>query len=145
MRLLSILTILGLSLAMAASPVLADGLTIVPTISIGQPNWVPVPGVPMVYYAPNSPADMFLYRGIYYYRNGGRWYQGRAVRGPWTVVSAPPAPFYRIQAPYFKEPPGWARGKKVGWRDDPVPPGHMKTYGFDPGYGHPGHGGKWFR
>jgi hypothetical protein len=144
MKLLKILAILGLSLAMAASPALAGGLTVVPIISIGQPNWVPVPGVPGVRYAPNIPADMFRYRGSYYYRYGGRWYQGRAVRGPWAVVSAPPRAFYRIQAPYFKEPPGWAKGRKVGWHEDPMPPGHIKNYGFTPGHGHPGHGGKWF-
>lgn len=145
MRLLTILAILVLSIAMAASPALAASLTIVPTISIGQPNWVPVPGVPVVYYAPNIPADMFRYRGIYYYSYGGKWYQGRAVRGPWTVITAPPAAFYRIQAPYFKEPPGWAKGRKVGWHYDPTPHGHMKNSGFDPGHGHQGHGGKWFR
>ncbi|HZE21572.1 MAG TPA: hypothetical protein VE082_05920, partial [Desulfobaccales bacterium] len=146
---LTILAVLGLSLAMAASPALADGITIAPTISFGQPNWVPVPGVPVVYYAPNIAADMFLYRGMYYYSNGGRWYQGRGVRGPWTVVSGPPRAFYRIGAPYFKQPPGWAKGKKVGWNYkhyDPAPPGHMKKYGFDPGHGHGNskHGGKWF-
>jgi hypothetical protein len=152
MRLLTILAILGLSIAMAASPALADGITIVPTISIGQPNWVPVPGVPVVYYAPNISADIFLYRGIYYYRHGDRWYQGRAARGPWTVIAGPPRPFYRIEAPYFREPPGWARGRKVGWHYDPIPHGPMKNYGFGPGHGHgppghghghPGHGGKW--
>jgi MFS family permease len=148
MKFLTILTILGLSLAMAVGPALADGLTIVPTISIGQPNWVPVPGVPVVYYAPNSSVDIFRYRGSYYYQYGDRWYQGRGVRGPWSVVSAPPSPFYRIESPYFKTPPGWARGKKVGWHYDhydPVPPGHLKNYGFDPGHGNSGHGGKWFR
>jgi hypothetical protein len=145
MRLLTILAILGLSIAMVGSPALAGGYAVAPVIPRGQPNWVPVPGVPGVHYAPNIQADMFRYRGSYYCRYGGRWYQGRAVGGPWAVLPAPPAAFHRIQAPYFKVPPGWARGKKVGWRDDPIPPGQIKNYGFDPGHSHPGHVKKWLR
>ena len=34
-----------------------------------------------------------------------------------------PAPLYQIQAPYFKNPPGWAKGKKTGWKGAPMPPG----------------------
>lgn len=143
MRLLTILAILGLSIAMAASPALAGGYAVGPVIPIVQPIWVPVPGIPGVHYAPNIPADMFRYRGNYYYRYGGRWYQGRAVGGPWAVVPAPTRAFYRIQAPYFKAPPGWARGKKVGWRDDSILPSQIKNYGFGPGHSHPGRGGKW--
>jgi hypothetical protein len=143
MRLLTILAILGMSLAMVGIPALAGGYALVPVIPVVQPNWVPVPGVPGVHYAPNIPADMFRYRGIYYYQHRGRWYQGKAVGGPWAVLPAPPAAFYRIQAPYFKVPPGWARGKKVGWRDDRTFPG-QKNYEFDPGHGHSGHKGKWF-
>ena len=138
MRLLSILTVLGLSIAMAGSPALADGNAAVPVIPLGNPQWAPVPGVPGVHYAPNIQADMFRYQHSYYYQNGGRWYQGRTMGGPWALIQAPPRAFYHIEAPYFKKPPGWAKGKKTGWHGATKPPGQMKKNGYDPGHIPPG-------
>jgi hypothetical protein len=95
------------------------------------PQWAPVPGAAGVFYAPNIASDLFRYGGGYYYQHGGNWYQGPGLNGPWAPCRQIPQPFYRVQAPYFKSPPGWARGKKTGWRGAPMPPGQMKKYEGD--------------
>jgi len=81
-----------------------------------------------VEYAPNLAADLFRYGGRFYNYSQGRWQQGPGLNGPWTGVPQLPAPFYLIQAPYFKNPPGWAKGKKTGWQGAPMPPGQMKKF-----------------
>jgi len=48
------------------------------------------------------------------------------VAGPWQLLPQPPKIFYQVEAGYFKNPPGWAKGKKTGWRGEPLPPGQMK-------------------
>jgi hypothetical protein len=133
MRFLSILTVLGLTIAVAGSPVLADGFG-VPLVPLVNPQWAPVPGVPGVHYAPNSQADVFRYQHNYYFQNGGRWYQGRTTVGPWAPIQAPPPPFYHIKSHYFKQPPGWAKGKKTGWHGAHKPPGQIKKHEY--GHGH---------
>jgi hypothetical protein len=138
MRPLAVLTLLGLIIAMAGSSALADGYATVPVIPPCTPNWSPVPGVPGVHYAPNIQTDIFRYRSSYYCQYRGRWYQGRTIGGPWTALQAPPATFYRIEAPYFKMPPGWAKGKKAGWHGAYMPPGQMKKYGCGPDHIPPG-------
>ncbi len=90
------------------------------------PQWAPIPQVPGVEYAPNIAQDLFRYLGRYYNYQGGAWYGGPSYTGPWTPVPEPPREFYNIQAPYFKVPPGWAKGKKTGWGGAPMPPGQMK-------------------
>jgi hypothetical protein len=92
------------------------------------PRWTPVPGAAGVSYAPNIASDLFRYGGGYYYQYSGNWYQGPGLNGPWAPCRQIPKPFYQVQAPYFKSPPGWARGKKTGWRGAPLPPGQMKKY-----------------
>ena len=62
----------------------------------------------------------------YYQHHDGTWYQGRDIAGPWQRVQDVPRSFHQIQAPYFKQPPGWAKGKKTGWGGDNMPPGQMK-------------------
>jgi hypothetical protein len=42
------------------------------------------------------------------------------------LIKKPPRVFYNIGATYFQSPPGWAKGKKTGWRGEPRPPGQMK-------------------
>ena len=100
-------------------PQLPPGLT---------PQWTSVPGAPGVNYAPNANADLFRYGQRYYYQHDGRWYQTRNMAGPWHRVKDVPQSFRRIEAPYFKQPPGWAKGKKTGWGDASMPPGQMKKY-----------------
>jgi hypothetical protein len=92
------------------------------------PRWAPVPQAPGVEYAPNLAADLFRYSGQFFCYSQGLWQKGPTVNGPWTPVRRLPPRFYDIQAPYFKTPPGWAKGKKTGWRGAPLPPGQMKKY-----------------
>ena len=96
------------------------------------PAWTPVPQVPGVVYAPNLPADLFRYGDSYYYYHNNIWRRGATLNGPWRPIDHPPQAFYQIQAPYFKSPPGWARGRKTGWRGAPLPPGQMKKYEGEP-------------
>jgi hypothetical protein len=129
MRSLLIMAILWLALALPGLPAWAKGCP-GPVIPPCTPTWTIIPGVSGVQYAPNIKSDLFRYQGTYYCQQRGSWYQGNAVQGPWTVLQEPPAVFYQIQAPYFKVPPGWARGKKAGWRGAAMPPGQMKKNGY---------------
>ena len=90
------------------------------------PQWLPVPQVPGVQYAPELSGDFFRYGGQYYHSQGDRWYQGPGANGPWKSIKTPPAAFYNIGPTYFKNPPGWAKGKKTGWGGAPAQPGQMK-------------------
>lgn len=92
------------------------------------PSWTPIPDVRGVEHAANILADLFRYGGHYYYYHNGTWYRGRGTMGPWKQINQPPKVFYQIGAPYFKTPPGWARGRKTGWRGEPLPPGQMKKF-----------------
>jgi len=96
------------------------------------PAWMPVPGIQAVQYAPNLQLDLFRHHGHYYYYHGGLWYQGMSFAGPWKQVRKVPSPFYQINAAYFHTPPGWAKGKKTGWKGAPLPPGQMKKFGGTP-------------
>jgi hypothetical protein len=91
-------------------------------------QWIPVPGVQGVQYAPNLGLDFFQYGRGYYCLHQGQWYQTTSIQGSWMPTQSPPQVFYQIQAPYFKNPPGWAKGKKTGWGGAPMPPGQMKKY-----------------
>jgi hypothetical protein len=101
----------------AYRPQLPSGLT---------PQWTPIPGAPGVHYAPNANTDLFRYGQSYYYQHEGKWYQTRNMAGPWQRVKDVPRSFRQIEAPYFKQPPGWAKGKKSGWGEAPMPPGQIK-------------------
>jgi hypothetical protein len=96
-----------------------------------NPQWAPIPGAPGVQYAPNANADLFRYGQSYYYQHDGNWYQGRDMAGPWHRVQDVPQSFRRIEAPYFRQPPGWAKGNKTGWKGDNMPPGQRKKYEGD--------------
>jgi hypothetical protein len=101
------------------------------------PRWAPVPEAPKVYYAPNLGQDMFRYGDRFYYFSQGLWQIARALGGPWQVIANPPAAFYNVPRECFRTPPGWARGRKTGWRGQPLPPGQMKKSGPG-GFGPPG-------
>ena len=92
------------------------------------PRWAPVPQVPGVYYAPDQRYDIFRYGQQFYYYGDGRWHRGDRLNGPWTVMKNPPRAFYNIGPTYFKSPPGWAKGRKTGWRGG-MPPGLEKKSG----------------
>ena len=90
------------------------------------PRWVPVPQAPGIDYVPDQRHDLFRYGKKFYYYGDGRWHWGDRLNGPWTVTKNPPRAFYNIGPTYFKSPPGWAKGKKTGWRGETLPPGQMK-------------------
>ena len=96
-----------------------------PVIQV-QPSWQPIPGVPGVQYVPTLRQDLFRYQNNYYCWHDGRWFQGQNYGGPWTTIQSPPPVFTQITSNYWKTPPGWAHGQKVGWRGQPLPPGQMK-------------------
>jgi hypothetical protein len=100
------------------------------------PRYAPIPEAPGVEYAPNISQDLFRFRGEFYNFQSGAWSRGAAATGPWIPAPEIPQVFYNIQAPYFKVPPGWAKGKKTGWGGAPMPPGQMKK--LDPGHAPPG-------
>jgi hypothetical protein len=110
--------------------ILLTGSLAIPERAMAQPppppQWAPVPHVPGIEYAPNIAQDLFRHGGEFYNWQNGGWYRGRTFTGPWEPVPQPPPSFYNIQTPYFKVPPGWAKGKKAGWGGAPLPPGQMK-------------------
>jgi hypothetical protein len=87
---------------------------------------MPIPQVPGVSYVPDVGQDLFRYGNRFYVYQGGRWYRGKSLNGPWAGIKHPPKAFYNIGSTYFKSPPGWAKGKKTGWGGAPLPPGQMK-------------------
>ncbi len=95
---------------------------------LAAPQWAPVPGVAGVQYAPGQALDLFQYGRSYYCLQQGQWFQTYGLGGAWVPARNIPQAFYQIQAPYFKTPPGWARGRKTGWGGAPMPPGQMKKY-----------------
>jgi hypothetical protein len=114
-------------LALSVAPVSAQQFS-PPLPRDFTPQWAPIPGAPGVQHAPNANADLFRYGQRYYYQQDGRWYRARNTAGPWQRVNDVPRSFRPIEAPYFKQPPGWAKGKKTGWGNAHMPPGQMKKY-----------------
>jgi hypothetical protein len=90
------------------------------------PQWAPIPQVPGVAYVPNLGHDLFQHDNRVYLYREGRWYRAKSLNGPWKGIDQPPKAFYSIGPTYFKSPPGWAKGKKTGWGEGPLPPGQMK-------------------
>jgi hypothetical protein len=98
----------------------------VPPMIQVQPAWRPISEVPGVEYVPTLRQDLFRYQSNYYCWHDGRWFKGRNYGGPWTGIQSPPTVFNQIAPNYWKTPPGWAHGKKIGWQGQPLPPGQMK-------------------
>jgi hypothetical protein len=116
--------IVGLFIVLTGSLALADKIVVMPVAPVCPPQWVGIPNVAGVAYAPNIGQDLFRYQGAFYNHQGGAWFRAPAVTGPWVAVPHPPQVFYTIQAPYFKVPPGGAKGNKKGWGNASMPPGH---------------------
>ncbi len=131
--LLLVLFITGLALSATSVNAQQSGVQqlISQLLSGLNPQWAPIPGAPGVQYAPNANADLFRYDQRYYYQHDGNWYRGRDMGGPWERVQDVPQRFRQIEAPYFRQPPGWAKGNKTGWKGDNLPPGQMKKYEGD--------------
>ena len=88
------------------------------------PNWVPIPGAPQTYYAPNLPPDVFRYQGKFYFYWEGYLYAPGSSQGPGKSVFGPPAFFYRIDPRYFKTlRPEMVRESQVLLKPPDSPPG----------------------
>src|SRR2546423_7079755 len=85
----------------------------------GPPSLVVVPGTP-VYYAPQAPANVFLYGHQYWAFTNAGWHVGPNWNGPWAVVEPTyvPVPVLRVPVAYYPAPPGHWRG----WPRAPAPP-----------------------
>lgn len=127
---------LGLIILLMGSVALGQKIANRYWLPADPPRWTPIPDLPGVEYAPNIGQDLFRYRGCFYNFFNGAWLRASEPRGPWVEVRELPWAFYNIQAPYFKVPPGWAKGRKAGWGSSPMPPGQMKK--FNRGPVHPG-------
>ena len=61
----------------------------------GAPQFVAIPST-TVQYAVNTPNQVFLLNGGYYWCYGGAWLVGTSPSGPWTYCSSVPAAIYTI-------------------------------------------------
>ena len=61
----------------------------------GAPQFVAIPST-TVQYAVNTPNQVFLVSGGYYWCYGGAWLYGSTASGPWTYCSTVPAAIYTI-------------------------------------------------
>ncbi len=127
-RVANFMLLMVLAAALAAPGIWAQGMQFHPVPRDVRPQWAPVPDARGVQYAPNLATDLFRFANQFFYYSNNAWYQAPTLTGPWQTVRSLPPAFYQIQAPYFKNPPGWARGRKTGWRGAPLPPGQMKKF-----------------
>jgi hypothetical protein len=66
------------------------------------PGWTPVPGSPMVLYAPNCSGGLYKHKNRYFYNSGGYWFQAKHPNGPWAPVLGKLPPELRaMQQPCF--------------------------------------------
>lgn len=61
----------------------------------GAPKFVVIPST-TVQYAVNTPAQVFLVNGGYYWCYGGAWLSATSPNGPWTYCTSVPAAIYTI-------------------------------------------------
>lgn len=61
----------------------------------GQPQFVAIPST-TVQYAVNTPNQVFLVDGGYYWCSGGVWYCGVVATGPWSFCTSVPPAIYAI-------------------------------------------------
>jgi hypothetical protein len=61
----------------------------------GAPQFVVIPST-TVQYAVNTPAQVFLVNGAYYWCYGGAWLTAASPTGPWTYCTSVPAAIYTI-------------------------------------------------
>src|SRR5260370_17152837 len=87
--------VIGFCLAVACLTVVRSAHTQVhASIGInlpGPPQWVVVPGLP-VYYAPDTPANVFQYNGQCYAFVSGGWVSAPRPSGPPVPPGPPPLP-----------------------------------------------------
>jgi len=61
----------------------------------GAPQFVAIPST-TVQYAVNTPNQVFLVNGGYYWCYGGAWLSGASANGPWTYCTSVPSVIYTI-------------------------------------------------
>jgi hypothetical protein len=61
----------------------------------GPPQFVAITNT-VVQYAVNTPSQVFLVNGGYYWCYGGVWYSSASATGPWTFCTSVPAAIYTI-------------------------------------------------
>jgi hypothetical protein len=61
----------------------------------GAPQFVVIPST-TIQYAVNTPAQVFLVNGAYYWCYGGAWLTAASPNGPWTYCTSVPAAIYTI-------------------------------------------------
>ena len=61
----------------------------------GAPQFAPIPST-TVQYAVNTPNQVFLVSGSYYWCYGGAWLYGVGANGPWTYCTSVPPAIYAI-------------------------------------------------
>ncbi|MEI7937290.1 MAG: hypothetical protein WCK27_11405 [Verrucomicrobiota bacterium] len=61
----------------------------------GAPQFAPIPST-TVQYAVNTPNQVFLVSGSYYWCYGGAWLHGPSASGPWTYCTSVPPAIYTI-------------------------------------------------
>jgi hypothetical protein len=91
-----------------------------PVVVTAPPQFVVVPGT-SVYYAPEAPANLFVYKGRYYTLVNNVWSTAPTHHGPWVVIQVGkvPSPILAVPVEYYK-----------------IPPGHLKQKGPPPWAGH---------
>jgi len=89
----------------AGNPAGAERLRIIPVPPHVTAQWIPMPEVPQVFFAPNLPTDVFRHRGRYYFYWEGVWYRSNKIKGPWSRLEPPPAILSQIPPSYFKTMP----------------------------------------
>lgn len=67
----------------------------------GKPEFVVIDGM-TVYYAINTPYDVFRVDNAYYCCYQGIWFESKAATGPWVVCTKVPAVLYQIPATHPK-------------------------------------------
>lgn len=104
------------------------------------PVLVPVPGAPVVTYAPDVRGNFFQYGGQFYVFDAGTWYVGPAYNGPWQIVAREyvPRPILTVPVRYYHAPP-------VAWKryHHDAPPRWAPAYGRRWDEGHPDRDGRW--
>ena len=101
-RFFRLMLLLAVGAGLFSGPSWGQELRINPVPPHVKPQWLPVPGAPQIYYAPNLPTDLFRYRGNYYFYWQGYYYKSKTTKGPWKWVQETPALFEQIDQAYFK-------------------------------------------
>ena len=68
----------------------------------GDPNFIVVKDAKTVYYAANTPMDVFRIDGVYYCCHKGVWFIAVEPAGPWAVAEVVPNALYSIPANHPK-------------------------------------------